>query len=156
MVVKQERLDPHETPPTSTCSKPHSSKDCKGKSSPGPALIRLDQIKQEVGTCSSPTRKKSQSPSLSNSKQPDRPTSSNSAKVNCEESKKCSHKKVPATKKMVEAPTYYPTEQEFEDPLKYFDKIQLEAEKYGMARIVPPRSFRVSLEGIGTILHSIM
>jgi hypothetical protein len=44
-----------------------------------------------------------------------------------------------------EAPTFYPTDLEFEDPLKYIQKIQAIAGKFGMARIVPPRSFRVSI-----------
>ena len=43
----------------------------------------------------------------------------------------------------VEAPTFCPTEEQFQDPLKYIEKIRPEAEKFGMARIIPPRSFRV-------------
>ncbi|CAG7834068.1 unnamed protein product [Allacma fusca] len=46
------------------------------------------------------------------------------------------------TKDESEAPTFYPTDDQFQDPLKYIEKIRIEAEKFGMARIVPPRSFR--------------
>ncbi|KAJ1932467.1 hypothetical protein FBU59_006363 [Linderina macrospora] len=37
-----------------------------------------------------------------------------------------------------EAPTFYPTEQEFEDPLGFIQKIQPEAEHFGICKIVPP------------------
>jgi hypothetical protein len=46
--------------------------------------------------------------------------------------------------KVEDVPAYFPTDEEFQDPLKYISQIQKEAERYGMARIVPPRSFRVS------------
>lgn len=36
------------------------------------------------------------------------------------------------------APTYYPTVQEFQDPLGYIAKIRHEAEKYGVCKIKPP------------------
>ncbi|XP_046688438.1 protein Jumonji [Homalodisca vitripennis] len=44
--------------------------------------------------------------------------------------------------KLVEAPTFYPTEKEFEDPLEYIDSITHEAEKYGLCRVVPPSNFK--------------
>jgi len=68
----------------------------------------------------------------------------------------CSSKSVPKLKKsgtqarpgdcsgtVQQVPAFYPTEKEFEDPLKYIEKIRVEAEKFGMAKIVPPKSFRV-------------
>lgn len=158
--MKQERIEASSTSHTTGAHKAcSSSKDLnKGKSSPGPALLRLDQIKQEVVSCStSSSSRKSHSPSVGHRKTPDRPSSSGSANASektlppAEENKKHGGKKSSSSssstvnhRKLLEAPTYHPTEQEFEDPLKYFDKIQSEAEKYGMARIVPPRSFRVS------------
>jgi histone demethylase JARID1 len=43
---------------------------------------------------------------------------------------------------LAEAPTFYPTSDEFADPLKYIDKIRVEAEKYGIAKIVPPKEYK--------------
>lgn len=54
--------------------------------------------------------------------------------------------KVPPAK-LVEAPTFYPTEKEFEDPLEYIDSITPLAEKYGLCRVVPPSNFKVNSLG---------
>ena len=43
---------------------------------------------------------------------------------------------------LVEAPTYYPTDQEFKDPLAFIQKIRSEAQKFGICKIVPPPSFK--------------
>ncbi|KAM5572478.1 lysine-specific demethylase JMJ17 [Rosa sericea] len=40
------------------------------------------------------------------------------------------------------APVYYPSEDEFRDPLEYICKIRAEAEPYGICRIVPPSSWK--------------
>lgn len=39
-------------------------------------------------------------------------------------------------------PVYYPTEDEFRDPLEFLDKIRPEAEQYGICRIVPPKNWK--------------
>ncbi|EEF40380.1 transcription factor, putative [Ricinus communis] len=41
-----------------------------------------------------------------------------------------------------EAPVFYPTEEEFEDTIKYIASIRLKAEPYGICRIVPPPSWK--------------
>ncbi|KAJ7973550.1 lysine-specific demethylase JMJ18 [Quillaja saponaria] len=41
-----------------------------------------------------------------------------------------------------DAPVFYPTEEEFEDTLKYIASIRLRAEPYGICRIVPPCSWK--------------
>ncbi|XP_036138243.1 protein Jumonji [Monomorium pharaonis] len=44
--------------------------------------------------------------------------------------------------RVVEAPTFHPTEKEFQDPLEYIDKIRPIAEKFGICRVVPPPNFK--------------
>ncbi|KAK3200750.1 hypothetical protein Dsin_024165 [Dipteronia sinensis] len=41
-----------------------------------------------------------------------------------------------------DAPVFYPTEEEFEDTLKYIASIRPKAEPYGICRIVPPSSWK--------------
>lgn len=41
-----------------------------------------------------------------------------------------------------EAPTFYPTREEFKDPLSYIEKISPQGEKYGIIKIVPPKDYK--------------
>lgn len=43
---------------------------------------------------------------------------------------------------MVEAPVFYPSEKDFQDPIEYIEKIRGRAQKFGICRIVPPASFK--------------
>lgn len=43
---------------------------------------------------------------------------------------------------LVEAPTFHPTEKEFQDPLEFIEKIRGHAEKFGICRIIPPANFK--------------
>lgn len=40
------------------------------------------------------------------------------------------------------APVYYPSDEEFKDPLEFIYKIRAEAEPYGICKIVPPKSWK--------------
>ncbi|KAK2868101.1 hypothetical protein FQN49_003163, partial [Arthroderma sp. PD_2] len=40
-----------------------------------------------------------------------------------------------------EAPTFYPTEEEFKDPMTYIRKISPEGRKYGICKVVPPETW---------------
>lgn len=40
-----------------------------------------------------------------------------------------------------EAPTYYPNQKEFADPIKYIQSIRAEAEEYGIVKVVPPKGW---------------
>lgn len=43
---------------------------------------------------------------------------------------------------MLDAPTFYPSEEDFKDPLEYFKIVKPVAQKYGICRVVPPPSFK--------------
>ncbi|GMR47928.1 hypothetical protein PMAYCL1PPCAC_18124, partial [Pristionchus mayeri] len=42
------------------------------------------------------------------------------------------------------APVFYPTAEEFVDPIAYVAQIKAEAEKFGVVKIVPPKTFKPS------------
>lgn len=42
-----------------------------------------------------------------------------------------------------ECPTYYPTPEQFSDPMGYITSISHEAEKYGLCKIVPPKDWNM-------------
>ncbi|XP_067135664.1 uncharacterized protein [Centruroides vittatus] len=44
--------------------------------------------------------------------------------------------------KILNAPVFYPSQEDFLDPLEYIKKIQPEAEKFGICKIVPPAQFK--------------
>lgn len=52
-----------------------------------------------------------------------------------------------------EAPTFYPTKEEFRDTYQYIESIAKEGSKYGAVKIVPPASWNPKLAldiGVGT------
>ncbi|XP_033754420.1 protein Jumonji-like isoform X2 [Pecten maximus] len=44
--------------------------------------------------------------------------------------------------RLVEAPTFYPSEEQFSDPIQYIQSVAMIAEPYGMCRIIPPSSWK--------------
>ncbi|KAF7987658.1 hypothetical protein HCN44_003521 [Aphidius gifuensis] len=44
--------------------------------------------------------------------------------------------------RLVDAPTFHPSEKDFQDPFEYIDKIRPIAEKFGICRVVPPSNFK--------------
>ncbi|KAF6162208.1 hypothetical protein GIB67_008337 [Kingdonia uniflora] len=48
----------------------------------------------------------------------------------------------PGALSLPQAPVFYPTEEEFRDPLEFIDKIRAEAEPFGVCKIVPPKSWK--------------
>lgn len=43
---------------------------------------------------------------------------------------------------LVEAPCFYPTAEQFTEPLKYIESIRPEAEKAGICKIIPPAGWK--------------
>ncbi|GAA99733.1 uncharacterized protein L969DRAFT_89586 [Mixia osmundae IAM 14324] len=43
---------------------------------------------------------------------------------------------------LAEAPTYYPTQDEFQDPLKYIESLSKIASQYGICKVVPPEGWK--------------
>ncbi|KAG8380709.1 hypothetical protein BUALT_Bualt06G0044100 [Buddleja alternifolia] len=66
----------------------------------------------------------------------------------CEECKSCQkvtakwHPEEARRPDLEDAPVFYPSEEEFEDTLKYISSIRAKAEVYGICRIVPPPSWK--------------
>lgn len=48
----------------------------------------------------------------------------------------------PSEARLADAPTFHPTEKDFQDPLEYIEKIRPLAEKYGICKVVPPANFK--------------
>nr|CAD7428452.1 unnamed protein product [Timema monikensis] len=48
-----------------------------------------------------------------------------------------------------EAPIFYPTEEEFQNPLEYIKKIRFISEKFGICKIIPPQFIWWSMKGGG-------
>lgn len=66
----------------------------------------------------------------------------------CEECDSCQkviarwHPEEACMPELLDAPVFYPSEEEFEDTLKYISSIRNKAEAYGICRIVPPSSWK--------------
>ncbi|OWF35207.1 protein Jumonji-like isoform X4 [Mizuhopecten yessoensis] len=44
--------------------------------------------------------------------------------------------------RLVDAPSFYPSEEQFSDPIKYIQSVTMVAEPYGMCKIIPPSSWK--------------
>ncbi|KAI8491929.1 Jumonji and AT-rich interaction domain containing 2 [Branchiostoma belcheri] len=44
--------------------------------------------------------------------------------------------------KIIDAPVFYPTTQEFQDPISYIESIREQAQPYGICKVVPPKTWR--------------
>ncbi|XP_037299735.1 protein Jumonji isoform X3 [Manduca sexta] len=58
--------------------------------------------------------------------------------------------------KCVDAPVFYPTEEEFQDPIAYFDKIMPAAAKFGLCKIVAPAGFKPTCVSNDNIRFNVM
>ena len=47
--------------------------------------------------------------------------------------------------RIIEAPTYHPSMEQFQDPISYIQSIRPDAEPYGMCTIVPPDGWKVRI-----------
>ncbi|KDP23713.1 hypothetical protein JCGZ_23546 [Jatropha curcas] len=62
--------------------------------------------------------------------------------INCQKVTARWHPEYARRPDIEDAPVFYPTEEEFEDTLKYIASIRPKAEPYGICRIVPPPSWK--------------
>uniref|UniRef100_A0A8D8YBL7 Protein Jumonji n=1 Tax=Cacopsylla melanoneura TaxID=428564 RepID=A0A8D8YBL7_9HEMI len=118
---------------TSTTASKSTGKKSKSKSSQSTAATGGDAKKQKQAARPSPSTPSSQSPSPL-------PSTSSTPSPSPTPAKQFPAKGSRAL--MVEAPTFYPTEKEFQDPFEYLEKIRPAAEQFGICRIVPPSSFK--------------
>ncbi|XP_026331932.1 protein Jumonji isoform X3 [Hyposmocoma kahamanoa] len=118
----------------------------------------FNQLLQQLSTApkTKPAQKKKKKPTPRRAASPKPSTSRGSAserlaarrskfqspliQITQEEKKKSM--KQPTTSQMVEAPTFHLTEEEFNDPIVFFTKILPAAEKYGICKIVAPKTFK--------------
>ena len=55
---------------------------------------------------------------------------------------------------IVQCPTFHPTDDQFKNPLEYIQSISSKAEPYGICKIVPPPSWKVSFALINILVQS--
>ncbi|XP_064076478.1 protein Jumonji [Vanessa tameamea] len=88
------------------------------------------------------------STSLENTEQCDSPTPISGKKQNGKKKTRTTRrkKKIGTIKnsdaKILEAPVFHPNEEEFRDPIAYFQKIMPEAAKFGLCKVIAPSGFK--------------
>ncbi|XP_042213388.1 platelet binding protein GspB-like [Homarus americanus] len=134
-------------PPRLTSPTPSQSSEGTTSSTPSQRGNRLS---------SSRSRRQSPASSIDSSVNPGKTSTSSSASIQASQVSTSNSAPVMSDKTLADpnathicdntlltrAPTFFPSEEEFTDPLDYIEKIRPEAEQFGLCRIVPPNNFK--------------
>ncbi|XP_037785733.1 mucin-5AC-like [Penaeus monodon] len=132
-------------PPRLTSPTPSQSSEGTTSSTPSQRSNRLSsRSRRQSPASNSDSRNHGKSSSGSTaSSTPSSQASGSSSAVNTDKSLEEPNAKYNCDNSiLVRAPSFFPSEEEFTDPLDYIEKIRPEAEQFGLCRIVPPGNFK--------------